>query len=355
MGRTLRTKTPVVFWASDLGEDVTSDSVLGILLKRGSLLQTEDLSSLVTQQISAMPQPEKRYPSVILATCPVPWTSRFEFDADLFKRITTTLARDLSSHLYVFGTAGEGYAVTDRQFEAVVRAFHAAMPADSQPMVGIISLSLGTVIERIELGHAAGFRDFQLSLPSWGALTDAEVDTFFMETCGRFPDCRFLHYNLMRAKRMLVGADYARLAAAHRNLVAIKMGGEDRAAFVDILAKAPALQCFFTEFGYAAMRNHYECGLLSALSACNHRKAHAYFAARGTALAALQEEFRLVHRAIRAAIDPVATHMDGVYDKIYVKLQFPDFPLRLLPPYAFSDDGAVERFRRSLPVGWTNS
>ena len=74
-------------------------------------------------------------------------------------------------------------------------------------MVGVISLSLPTIIGRIERAHAMGARRFQLSLPSWGSLNDAEVATFFRETCARFPDVEFLHYNLMRAGRILTGAE----------------------------------------------------------------------------------------------------------------------------------------------------
>jgi hypothetical protein len=43
-------------------------------------------------------------------------------------------------------------------------------------MIGIISLSLPTIIERIERAQAMGARRFQLSLPSWGALRDSELD-----------------------------------------------------------------------------------------------------------------------------------------------------------------------------------
>lgn len=219
-------------------------------------------------------------------------------------------------------------------------------------MLGVITLSLGEAIERIDCGRSLGFRDFQVSLPSWGALTDREVDVFFRETCGRFPDCRFLHYNLARVKRLLKGDDYARLAARHENLVAFKMGGEDVAALTDILAKAPALQGFLTEFGYAALRDRHECGLLAALSAADHGRGRAFFAARGDELRRQTEDFRAVHRAIKAAIDPVATHMDGAYDKVYVKRLRPEFPLRLLPPYSFPDDGAVTRFEQGLPPSW---
>jgi hypothetical protein len=64
------------------------------------------------------------------------------------------------------------------------------------------------------------------------------------------------------------------------------------------------------------------------------------------------DDFRAVHRAIKAAIDPAETHMDGAYDKIYVKRLRPEFPLRLLPPYSFPDDSAVTRFEQGLPPSW---
>lgn len=296
----------------------------------------------------------KRYPPAILATCPIPWTEQYEFDETIFRRAVTHIVGDFTPHIYLFGTAGEGYAVTDRMYETILRSFRAVLPTNAHPMIGIISLSLPTVIERIELGRALGFRDFQLSLPCWGVLTDAEVDRFFAETCGRFPDCRFLHYNLMRAKRLLEGEAYARLARSHPNFVAVKMGGENSTAFADILGKAPMLQCFFTEFGYAAMRDSQECGLLAALSAGNHRRGRAFHVARGPDLAAMKEEFRAVHRALKSAIDPAATHMDGVYDKLLAKLALADFPLRLLPPYAYADHDAMVRFRAGLPVNWTS-
>lgn len=294
----------------------------------------------------------KRYPTAILATCPVPWSEAFEFEELVFQSTVRWIVEGLSPHVYLFGTAGEGYAVTNRQFETIAKSFRHCLPAASEPMLGIISLSLGNVVERIECGRSLGFRDFQLSLPSWGALTDREVDVFFAETCGRFPDCRFLHYNLARSKRLLKGDDYARLVSRHPNLVAVKMGGEDAPAFADILTKAPELQCFFTEFGFAAMRDRHECGLLAALSAADHGRARAYFTARGDDLRRGCEEFRTVHRAIKTAIDSAETHMDGAYDKIYVKRLRPEFPLRLLPPYSFPDDAAVDRFEAGLPPAW---
>jgi hypothetical protein len=107
---------------------------------------------------SFMSTPPKRYPATILATCPVPWTSTYDFDEELFKKTVSQLTRELSSHVYIFGTAGEGHAVTDCQFGAIVRAFRAALPRQSEPMIGVISLSLGTVIERIVESGNVRFR-----------------------------------------------------------------------------------------------------------------------------------------------------------------------------------------------------
>jgi len=117
----------------------------------------------------------KRFPAGIMCTCVVPWDEQGEFIESLFvdqvRRMLT-----LTPYRYIFGTAGEGYAVSDRQFEQTTRVFHEAMRAGgAEAMVGVISLSLPTMIERIEFCRRLGIRRFQVSLPSWGELTDAEA------------------------------------------------------------------------------------------------------------------------------------------------------------------------------------
>lgn len=293
----------------------------------------------------------KRYPSVILGTCTIPWNERYEFQQDLFREQVRQLRASLTKHLYIFGTAGEGHAVSDRQFEQIARAFREEMDReDTHAMLGIISLSQMTIIERIERGLAMGYDTFQISFPSWGALTDREVDIFFSETCGRFPDARFMHYNLPRTKRMLGGADYHRLAAAHPNLVAVKTGGE-RDELIDMLTGAPQLQFFFTERGYASMRDAYECGLLISLASINTDQANRFFTARGRELAAMAEELARIREGLYAAVGD-AGHMDGVYDKLFARLRMPGFPLRLLPPYTAGDETVFARFREAVPTHW---
>jgi dihydrodipicolinate synthase/N-acetylneuraminate lyase len=117
----------------------------------------------------------KRYPSAIMSTCCVPWDDRDRFAESIFRR-GVRLALAGTPHLYIFGTAGEGYAVTDRQFDEIVTAFADEMrQGGAEPMVGVIHLSLGTILERIERCRAAGVRRFQISLPSWGALNEREL------------------------------------------------------------------------------------------------------------------------------------------------------------------------------------
>ena len=145
-------------------------------------------------------------------------------------------------------------------------------------MLGIISLSLPAIVERIGRGHALGFRTFQLSLPAWGALNDRELDTFFAETCGLFPDCQFHHYNLLRTKRLLTSVEYRRLAAAHPNLIGVKSSADDPAIVADLLTAAPRLRFYFTEFGHAIARRTHDVGLLASISTVNYARAKAYVA-----------------------------------------------------------------------------
>lgn len=288
----------------------------------------------------------KRYRRCILATCCVPWDERLHLAEEIFRRQVRRLIQQGIRDLYIFGTAGEGYAVNDRQFEQVTRVFLDETRApDVQSMVGLISLSLPTVIERIERARAWGARRFQLSLPSWGALRDTEVATFFRETCGRFPDCEFLHYNLLRTHRLITPAEYGQLARRHPNLVATKNSTNDLARLRGLLTEAPELQHFITEggFGEAAMMG--ECGFLVSIANTNLEIAKAYFAAglrqdRDVLTRICGEAGEIVGQ-LKQLADP-DTHMDAAFDKMYCRVNDGEFPLRLLPPYA----GASEEFFR---------
>ena len=166
---------------------------------------------------------EKRYPATILGTVCIPWTESYAFDKGLFCRQIEILKAHNMRHLYLFGTAGEGYAVSDKQFDEIVTVFARKMSGSGDhPMVGIVSLSFKTMLERLERAYELGIRDFQCALPSWGALSDDEMKNFFHAFCDPYPDCRFLLYNLTRSKRMVEMNDFELLAEEIPNLARAK-------------------------------------------------------------------------------------------------------------------------------------
>jgi dihydrodipicolinate synthase/N-acetylneuraminate lyase len=293
-----------------------------------------------------------RFPCCILATCVIPWDEQGEFLEDLFRHQVRVMAAQVSKQLYVFGTAGEGYAVTDSQFERIVRVFHDEMRSQqAEPMVGVISLSLPAILERIETARRIGVRQFQVSLPCWGAADAHDVFEFFAQVCGRFADCQFLHYNLLRSKRLVTPQEYARLAEAHPNLVATKNSTDAMERIFGLLTRAPQLTHFLTETGWAYGSLLGECGLLASLCLVRFQAARDYFQAgrrkdAGLLLEMQAELSNLVGDLMEAVGDSV--HMDGAYDKLLWKLHDRRFPLRLLPPYRGASEACFEDFARRL-------
>lgn len=301
-----------------------------------------------------------RYPRVALGTVCLPWAADGSLIEDIFRdQVRIRVAAGLRN-LYVFGTAGEGYAVTDRQFDHVCRLFRDETRADGvRAMVGVISLSTTTIIERIERALDLGFDAFQVSLPGWGPLNDRELATFFREVVARFPGASFLHYNLQRAGRVLSAADYARLAPDHPNLVATKNGTGDLVTIQRLLREAPMLRHFFTEVGYPQGCQFGEPGYLMSLTTMNLELTARLFEAGVSrdlpVLARLQAEALEVsaelHRAgARSEAGPLpgAPHMDGAYEKVLAKVLDSRMPLRLLPPYQSVDEEAFRDFRRRI-------
>ena len=64
-----------------------------------------------------------RYPQAVLVSCEIPWDDRERFDEALFRaEVRSALAKGFR-HVYVFGAAGEGYAVDGPRFRDTVTVF----------------------------------------------------------------------------------------------------------------------------------------------------------------------------------------------------------------------------------------
>ncbi|HMO58446.1 MAG TPA: dihydrodipicolinate synthase family protein [Roseiflexaceae bacterium] len=291
-----------------------------------------------------------RYPQAVLVSCEIPWDDREQLLEEAFRsEVRHTLAAGFN-HLYIFGTAGEGYAVDLARFRQIVSIFAEETRAPGVwPMVGVIALSTATVVERLTIAYEAGFRVFQISLPSWGALNDTEVLTFFRDVCGTFPDAQFLHYNLPRAKRILGGADYRRLIDAVPNLVATKNTGGGLARAADLMANAAELQHFFGEENFPHGCMFGECSLLSSVGVLAPQLVNDFFAAGRTRdlarLFTYQHEFMRFFGEVFAPIS--GERIDGTYDKAIVRLSGMEaMPLRLLSPYQGMSDAEFDACRR---------
>ena len=296
---------------------------------------------------------KQRYKQTILVSCEIPWDDDEQLIEPLFRReIRDTLTKGFND-LYIFGTAGEGYAVDTPRFRQIVRIFAEETLAEGvRPMVGVIGLSTANILERLQFAHAAGFRVFQISLPSWGALRDTEMMRFFRDVCGAFPDAQFLHYNLPRTKRLVTGREYRAIADACPNLVATKntAGGLARAS--DLMRHAPDLQHFFGEENFCHGSQFGPCSLLSSFAPMFPTRTRALFKAgvegRIDALFGMQHAF---HRMFQDVFAPFTSEerIDGAYDKMIKRVGgIPEMPLRLLSPYECFTEARYAEFERSI-------
>jgi dihydrodipicolinate synthase/N-acetylneuraminate lyase len=294
----------------------------------------------------------KRYHQCILVSCEIPWDENEQLLEDLFRAEVRHALVSGFNDLYIFGTAGEGYAVDTSRFQRIVEIFREETSRPGVfPQVGVIALSTAQVKERIGFAHKIGFRAFQISLPSWGVLNDNEVMRFFEDVCGAFPDSKFLHYNLMRTKRLLGAADYRRIVERVPNLCATKNTGTTPHSTLELLRGTPEIQHFLGEAMFAQGCLLGECSLLSSFGPMIPRKSNELFElGRTRQVEKLAEASAAYLRMTEDVIAPLRKKalIDGAYDKVLVRLGGVDMPIRLLSPYESFTEADFEQCRATL-------
>ena len=288
----------------------------------------------------------KRYHQAVLISCEIPWDENERLIESVFREEVRLVLSKGFNDLYVFGTAGEGYAVDTARFQQIVRIFYEETRAEGvHAQVGVIGLSTANILERLEFAYRTGFRIFQISLPSWGALNDREMLRFFQDVCGAFPDARFLHYNLMRTKRLLTPADYRRIADVVPNLAATKNTGTDVSTTAELIRQTPEIQHFLGETMFPTGCLWGECSLLSSFGALIPAKTREFFEYGRTRqidkLFGFQKEY-LDKVGLLLQVMLRHSRIDGAYDKLFVRLAGLDMPLRLLSPYESLPDDVFE-------------
>jgi len=304
------------------------------------------------QQLTFLGKSVLRHHQTILVSCEVPWDEREQLDESIFRQEIQQFISLGFSDLYVFGTAGEGHAVDTKRFSRIVKVFREETAEDGiTAMVGVIGLSTANVVERLRIAHGAGFRYFQISLPSWGLLDEVETMRFFRDVCGTFPDSKFLHYNLLRSRRLLGPAEYRKIVDEIPNLVATKNTGTTVAGTIELMKTVPELQHFFGESMFPTGCMFGECSLLSSFGPMLPSKTKEFFEAGRTKqiekLFSLQAEYLAAVADIQRPIQGT-NRMDGAYDKMWVRLGGVPMPLRLLSPYESFSEDVLEQCRQIL-------
>ena len=289
----------------------------------------------------------KRYPSVMMASALMPWDENYDFMPGLFAKQVRHMVDNGLRHIYLFGTAGEGYAVNTRQFEQIVNLFADIMQGDSlYPMVGLVDMSVSRMKEKLEIAYSYGIREYQFSLPCWAQLNNDEIFDFFDALLPNYPDCKFLNYNLTKTKRLLEPEELFELAQLHPNFVAVKHTRGEESDFAAIAASGTPLQFFITERNFLNLSKITECGLLMSISNTDLTLAKEFF--KSCKAKNFVEAGRIMDILweIRTAMINSVTFpaIDGVYDKLYTKYNVRDFPLRLLPPYQSASDEVFNKF-----------
>jgi dihydrodipicolinate synthase/N-acetylneuraminate lyase len=280
---------------------------------------------------------DKRYPVTMMCGPCVPWTRDWEFDEAAFRAEVGYLVEHGVKSLYIFGTAGEGYAVNGRVFAQVVRAFvdECGKVDGVMPMTGIISTSLMEMLDRIAIGRELGCRDFQIALPCWGALSDAEVLDFFRLVCGRFPDCRFIHYNNgPRSKKLCTIDLYLKLAAAVPNLVAVKYSTSNMYEIYSIVSADCPLAFYMVDGGYTYGAMLGTCGFLNSFAAIDADLAWKYFYAGQNRDYPTLLDLDLYYKELNDCFLPVTREViDSAMDKTIERVANNQFSNTLYPPY----------------------
>lgn len=297
---------------------------------------------------------KKRYPSTIMGTALTPWDENFDIDEKSFRKQVRRMTDSGIYSIYTFGTAGEGFAVSDSQFMHMAEIFVDEMSAPGMlPMMGIMSLSMPTILWRIEKCRQIGINDFQISFPSWGALTDASVMIFFKEILERFPDCNFLHYNNPASKKKLGLEHYIKLAEMYPNLAAVKMPGlkPEETELIDyVVTDKMPMQIFVGEPMFSNLSAKGECGLLLTALSINYKISWDFFnAGKAKDMDEVRRIFKGYEKIRDAMRDTMpGDRMGGAYDKLFFKLQMPDFPQRMLPPYESISDDDFKNFKTAV-------
>ena len=111
-----------------------------------------------------------------LVSVPIPLDEHGSLLPDLFRQAIEKVLREGCDGIYLFGTSGEGYAFTDKEFTHLVDIFaDVTARFEGFRQVGCFGLSSDQVKHRCQIAVERGFSGVQITLPFWKELSDREL------------------------------------------------------------------------------------------------------------------------------------------------------------------------------------
>jgi dihydrodipicolinate synthase/N-acetylneuraminate lyase len=272
-----------------------------------------------------------------LVSVPIPWDGNDQFLTDLFRNAIQKLLKEGCDGLYLFGTSGEGYAVTDDEFSHIVDVFvESTADFSGFRQVGCFGLSSDQVKNRCGIAREAGLQSVQITLPFWKELNDEELAGYFSDVCGSFPELSFLLYNNPRNKRKLKGKELEELHGINPNLYAAKTGSGTWLDYFELITESPSLVHFVTE---PAFHFSYSLGTVGLIPSSNYVFPHKSLAYYNAVVSNDTKTAHRLHKDIvgffyKTAIPLVNKgYIDGAIDKAYARIGGMDMPLNIKSPY----------------------
>ncbi|MEN8193643.1 MAG: dihydrodipicolinate synthase family protein [Bacteroidota bacterium] len=273
-----------------------------------------------------------------LVSVSIPWDKDGVFSSNLFRKAINKLSGESCDGLYLFGTSGEGYSVTDAEYTSIVDVFADATDKfNGFRQVGCFGLSSDQVKNRCRIAVERGIESVQITLPCWKELNDEELKRYFLDVCNSFPELDFLFYNNPQNKRKLKGKELEAIHKIAPNLLGAKTGAGSWIDFYELITESPSLVNFVTEgaflYSYGLGNN---VGLIPSSNYVFPQRSRAYYEA---VISNDLDNAHRLHKDImrffyKTAIPLVNKgYIDGAIDKAYSKIGDMEMPLYMKSPY----------------------
>jgi len=194
----------------------------------------------------------------VWAAIPIPWTEDDRIDEETFRRNLRALCEAKVSGIYTTGSTGEFYALDEEEFRQVVSILvEECKPYGMLTQAACGSTSTRATLRQLEHVRSAGCDGAQVVIPCWMDLSDDDLLGFFRDVTAACPDLPLVSYNIPRAKRFLLAADYKKIKEIASQLIGVKFTyvGSHFGDLMEAIELLPDLSFFVGEgFLASAMR-----------------------------------------------------------------------------------------------------